>query len=74
MFEKLKSLLVEELNVDEKAITMEAELAKSLLQSAGIYAELENEVMSTFYPMAVPYRLMVCEDDLEQAKTLLIQR
>ncbi len=30
MFEKLKSLLVEELNVDEKAITMEAELANDL--------------------------------------------
>ena len=53
---------------------MEAELTKSLLSSAGIYAELENEVMSTFYPMAVPCRLMVCEDDLEQAKALLIQR
>ncbi len=30
MFEKLKSLLVEELNVDESAITMEAELANDL--------------------------------------------
>ena len=53
---------------------MEAELAKSLLQSAGIYAELENEFMSTLYPPAVPCRLMVYEEDLEQAKALLIQR
>ena len=53
---------------------MEAELAKSLLQSAGIYAELENEFMSTLYPPAVPCRLMVCEEDLEQAKALLMQR
>ena len=53
---------------------MEAELAKSLLTSAGIYAELENEFMSTLYPPAVPCRLMVCEEDLEHAKGLLIQR
>ena len=54
--------------------SMEAELAKSLLQSAGIYAELENEFMSTLYPPAVPCRLMVYKEDLEQAKVLLIQR
>lgn len=30
MFEKLKTLLVEELNVDESAITLEAELANDL--------------------------------------------
>ena len=30
MFEKLKSLLVEELNVEESAITMDAELANDL--------------------------------------------
>ena len=53
---------------------MEAEMAKSLLSSADIHAELENEVMSTFYPMAVPCRLVVCEEDLEQAKALLMQR
>lgn len=53
---------------------MEAELAKSLLSSAGIYAELENEFMSTLYPPAVPCRLMVCEEELEQAKSLLSQR
>ena len=53
---------------------MEAELAKSLLTSAGIYTELENEFMSTLYPLAVPCRLMVCEEDLEQAKGLLSQR
>ncbi len=53
---------------------MEAELTKSLLSSAGIYAEIENEFMSTLYPPAVPCRLMVCEEDLDQAKNLLIQR
>ena len=53
---------------------MEAELTKSLLSSAGIYAEIENEFMSTLYPPAVPCRLMVCEEDLDQAKVLLIQR
>lgn len=58
----------------EYSSPMEAELAKSLLQSAGIYAEIENEFMSTLYPPAVPCRLMVCEEDLDQAKTLLMQR
>ena len=53
---------------------MEAELAKSLLTSAGIYVELENEFMSTLYPPAVPCRLMVCEEELEEAKNLLSQR
>ena len=53
---------------------MEAELTKSLLSSAGIYAEIENEFMSTLYPPAVPCRLMVCEEDLDQAKALLMQR
>lgn len=53
---------------------MEAELAKSLLTSAGIYAELENEFMSTLYPPAVPCRLMVCEEDFNQAQSLLMQR
>ncbi len=50
---------------------MEAELAKSLLTSAGIYAEIENEFMSTLYPPAVPCRLMVCEEELDTAKGLL---
>ena len=58
----------------EYSSPMEAELVKSLLQSAGIYAEIENEFMSTLYPPAVPCRLMVCEEDLDQAKTLLMQR
>jgi hypothetical protein len=53
---------------------MEAELAKSLLTSAGIYVELENEFMSTLYPPAVPCRLMVCEEELDQAKKLLFHR
>lgn len=53
---------------------MEAEMAKSLLSSAGIEAQIENEFMSTLYPPVVPCRLVVCEEDLEQAKALLMQR
>lgn len=51
--------------------SMEAEMAKSLLCSAGIEAQIENEFMSSLYPPAVPCRLVVCEEDLEQAKQIL---
>lgn len=55
--------------------TMEAELAKSLLGSAGIDAEIDNEYMSALYPTGViPCKLMVRECDIEQARELLNQR
>lgn len=55
--------------------SMEAELAKSLLGSAGIFAEIENEYMSSLYPTGViPTKLLVREADLEQARRLLSQR
>ena len=50
---------------------MEAEMAKSLLCSAGIEAQIENEFMSSLYPPAVPCRLVVYEEDLEEAKEIL---
>lgn len=54
---------------------MEAELAKSLLGSAGIYSEIENEYMSSMYPTgAIPCKLLVYEDEAEQAERLLNQR
>jgi hypothetical protein len=54
--------------------SIEAELARTLLASAGINAEIDNEFMSTLYPPAIPCRLMVSEEDLEQAKGILFQR
>lgn len=54
---------------------MEAELAKSLLGSAGIESEIENEYMSSLYPTGViPSKLMVRNEDLEQARQIIEQR
>ncbi len=54
---------------------MEAELAKTVLGSAGIYAEIENEIMSSLYPTGIiPSKLLVREEDTETAKRMLTQR
>ena len=50
---------------------MEAEMAKSIVASAGIYAEIRNEYMSTAYAVAIPPQLLVPYDDVEQSKVLL---
>ena len=49
----------------------EAIMAKSLIESAGFYAELRNLYMSTTYGGAIPMELMVRYQDAEQAKELL---
>ncbi len=52
-----------------------AEIAKSILDSAGVYSTIRNEYMSSIYPIgAMPAQLMVCESDLERARTLLYLR
>ena len=50
---------------------LEAELAKSVVASAGIYAEIRNEYMSTIYTVAIPPQLLVPYEDAEQAQMLL---
>ena len=50
---------------------LEAELAKSVVASAGIYAEIRNEHMSTIYTVAIPPQLLVPHKDAEQAQMLL---
>ncbi|MBR5886202.1 MAG: DUF2007 domain-containing protein [Alistipes sp.] len=50
---------------------LEAEMAKSIVTSAGIYAEIRNEYMSTAYAVAIPPQLLVPYEDAEQAKILL---
>ena len=50
---------------------LEAEMAKSVVVSAGIYAEIRNEYMSTAYAVAIPPQLLVPYEDAEQAKVLL---
>lgn len=50
---------------------LEAEMAKSIVASAGIYAEIRNEYMSTAYAVAIPPQLLVPMEDAEQAVELL---
>ena len=57
--------------VAEYNTAVEAEMAKSIVASAGIYAEIRNEYMSTAYAVAIPPQLLVPYDDADQAKTLL---
>lgn len=54
---------------------MQAEIAKSILDSAGIFCTLEGEYMATIYtPIAFPTRLMVREEDLAEAEAVLANR
>lgn len=54
---------------------MLAEIAKSILDSAGIFCTLEGEYMSSIYtPVAFPTRLMVREEDLAEAEAVLSNR
>ena len=50
---------------------LEAEMAKSILACAGIYAQIDNEYMTTLYPGVIRARLVVDAEDYKQAKTLL---
>ena len=53
----------------------EAEIAKSMLDSAGIWSTIRNEYMSTLYPIgATAARIAVREEDLEKARTVLEHR
>ena len=54
---------------------MQAEIAKSILDSAGIFCTLEGEYMASIYtPVAFPTRLMVREEDLAEAEAVLANR
>lgn len=51
---------------------MQAEIAKSILDSAGIFCVLNDEYMSVIYSVgAFPMRLMVRSEDAEGAIQLL---
>ena len=60
--------------VAEYGTSLEAEMAKSLLVSAGIDAQIRNEYMSTLYPSVIPSQLIVPQQDAEQAEKLLTHR
>ena len=54
---------------------MMAEIAKSILDSAGIYCTLYDECMSALYPpTAIPVRLMVRQEDFADAEHVLENR
>ena len=57
--------------VAEYNSAVEAEMAKSILACAGIYAQIENEYMTTLYPGVIRARLVVNDKDYKQARTLL---
>ena len=53
--------------IAEYASYTEAQMAKSVVASAGIYTEVRNQHMSTAYAVAIPAQLLVPYDDAEQA-------
>ena len=54
---------------------VKAEIAKSILDSAGIFCTLQGEYMATIYtPVAFPALLMVREEDVAEAEAVLANR
>ena len=52
--------------------SIEAEIAKSILDSAGIFCTLQGEYLSTIYAIgAFPTQLLVRKDDVDEAMRLL---
>ena len=64
---------------DEKLVVLrewnsvtEAEMAKSILDGAGIFSTIRNEYMSAIYPIGtMPAQVVVREEDAEWAAALL---
>lgn len=52
----------------------EAQLAKSYLQSAGIWADIRNEFMTSLASGPLPVRLVVREEDAVEARERLGER
>ena len=53
----------------------EAEIAKSMLDSAGIWSMIRNEDMSAIYPIGtMPAQVVVRPEDVEKARAMLQHR
>ncbi len=53
----------------------EAEICKSILDSAGIWSTIRNEFMSSIYPIGtMPAQVVIREEDYEKAESLLRHR
>lgn len=53
----------------------EAEIAKSMLDSAGIWSTIRNEYMAAIYPVgAMPAQVVVRSEDYDRAQAMLRHR
>ena len=53
----------------------EAEICKSILDSAGIWSTIRNEFMSSIYPIGtMPAQVVIRDEDYEKAESLLRHR
>ena len=53
----------------------EAEIAKSMLDSAGIWSMIRNKYMSAIYPIGtMPAQVVVRPEDVEKARAMLQHR
>ncbi|MBQ2843651.1 MAG: DUF2007 domain-containing protein [Alistipes sp.] len=52
----------------------EAEITKSILQSAGLWVDIRNEYMSALNPISGAARVVVRSRDITEAEQLLKQR
>ena len=53
----------------------EAEITKSILDSAGILSTIRNEYMSAIYPIGtMPAQVVVRQEDVEKAQAMLMHR
>ena len=52
----------------------EAEITKSILQSAGLWVDIRNEYMSSLNPISGAARVVVRSEDKAEAEMLLKQR
>ena len=67
---------------DEKLVVLrewnsvtEVELAKSILDGAGIFSTIRNEYMSAIYPIGtMPAQVVVRPEDVEKARAMLQHR
>lgn len=60
--------------LEEYNTLAEAQIARSILGSAGIEASIRNEYMSMSFPVATPAQLVVRESDMERARAVLQHR
>ena len=63
----------EDFSVVYSGPSLQADLLKSLLESSGIQAVLEDEFLGRMYPYAIPggVKVLVPNDDFEEARQIV---